>query len=228
MTWRMKHDPDKAIADFSAAIRLDPKLALAYLNRGSVWREKDDLDRAIADFDEAVRLEPTLGHARFARGEAWHAKAEHDKAIADFDEAIRLDPKNELAFFVRSEAWRQKGDFDNALADCDAAIRLDPKEALGYDARAWIRAACYDAKYRDGRQAVEDATRACELSDWKSPRSLGTLAAACAEAGDFAAAVKWQEKSLELSRDDADREKGRTRLDLYRSNKPYRMQPDAR
>jgi tetratricopeptide (TPR) repeat protein len=155
----------------------------------------------------------------------WHAKAELDKAIADLDEAIRLDPKDAMAFSVRSEAWRQKGDYEKALADCEAAIRLDPKDAFGYDGRAWIRATSPDAKYRDGRRAVEDATRACELSEWKSPRSLGTLAAACAEAGDFAAAVKWEEKSLALFQDESERTKARSRLDLYRAGKPYRTQP---
>jgi hypothetical protein len=30
-----------------------------------------------------------------------------------------------------------------------------------------MRSACTDARYRDGRQAVEDATKACELTEWK-------------------------------------------------------------
>src|SRR5205823_551843 len=125
-------------------------------------------------------------------------------------------------------AWWAKKEHDKALADYSEAIRLDPKDADAYNNRAWLWATCPEAKFRDGRRAVESATRGCELSGWKGAAYVATLAAACAEAGDFSAAVKWQEKANVLYIDPKDKDKGRKRLELYKSKKPYHEPPGAK
>ena len=58
LSYKSKGDFDRAIADFSEAIRFDPKYAEAYYLRGVVYGNKGDLDRAIADLNEAIRLDP--------------------------------------------------------------------------------------------------------------------------------------------------------------------------
>ena len=50
---------DRAIADYDAAVRLDPKFQRAYNNRGAAWRAKGDRRRALQDYAEAVRLNPS-------------------------------------------------------------------------------------------------------------------------------------------------------------------------
>jgi tetratricopeptide (TPR) repeat protein len=51
---------DRAIADYTEALRLDPKYTFAYYNRGDAYRYNGDLDRAIADYTEALRLVPGI------------------------------------------------------------------------------------------------------------------------------------------------------------------------
>jgi hypothetical protein len=84
-----------------------------------------------------------------------------------------------------------------------------------------IWAAASEAKYRDGRRAVEAATRACALTAWKNPAYLDTYAAAAAEAGDFDAAVKWQTRAIDLLSDENQKADFRSRLKLYEARKPY-------
>ena len=71
---------------------------------------------------------------------------------------------------------------------------------------------------------MADAARACALTDHRLPGFLDTLAAAYAEAGRFADAVKWQEKALGMVPPDQ-RAEYATRLGLYREGKPYRDGP---
>ncbi len=69
---------------------------------------------------------------------------------------------------------------------------------------------------------MADATRACELDGWKSPNYIDTLAAACAESGDFAKAVEWQTKAIAMAKGQTSGEDWKARLELYRSGRPYR------
>ncbi len=88
--------------------------------------------------------------------------------------------------------------------------------------RAWLWATCPDARYRDGKKAIESATMACKLSQWKETPFIDDLAAAYAEAGNFAEAVHWQTKVNSMFADSKDRKSGEGRLRLYRGRKPYR------
>jgi len=99
---------------------------------------------------------------------------------------------------------------------------LAERFALAYNARAWLRATCSDEAFRNGKLAVESATRACELTAANNASFLDTLAAACAEAGDFHAAIKWQQKAVGLlATKDPLRPEIESRLLLYQANKQF-------
>jgi tetratricopeptide (TPR) repeat protein len=169
LAYQRKADLDRAIADYSEAIRLDPKYADAYYGRGLTYRNKGDLEVAIADYSEAIRLDPKLASAYNNRGNAYRDKGDPDRAIADFNEAIRLAPEFEavypdtivrrLAHFNRGNAYAAKGDLDRATADFSEVIRLDPNSADAY----YRRAAAYAAK-GDVARAVADLSEVVRLA----------------------------------------------------------------
>ena len=221
--WGEKKVYTKAIADYTDAIRLNPDYAVAYNNRGSAWDKKKDYDKAIADYTEALRIDPKYALVYKNRGIVWGRKQEYDKAIDDYTEAIRIYPNYAVAFDERGNVWDKKKEYEKAIADFTEAVRIDPKYALAFNNLAWRLATIPKDSVRDGKKAVEFATKACELTNWKEANFVDTLAAAYAESGQFEKAIDWEKKAREDGTylDQHDKE-SLERLKLYEQKKPYR------
>lgn len=105
-------------------------------------------------------------------------------------------------------------------------INLRPRVhalALARSDRAWIYATCPDPAFRNGKQAVEDSNAACRIDSWDNWDYIDTLAAACAEAGDFEKAVKMEQKAIRKLRASEAVKSAQERLALYHGHQPYRM-----
>jgi tetratricopeptide (TPR) repeat protein len=200
----------------------EPQTAQEFIKRAADWLQIRQFDKAIADCNQAIELGSHDARVRLFRGLAWFDKKEYDKAIADQTEAIRLEPQNAFAYYARGTAWSVKKEYAKAVADLAVSARLDPENPAATNGLAWIWATCPDSKYRDGRRAIESATKACELTEWTEPGIIDTLAAAYAEAGDFGSALKWQTKAIEIETDPKNADEYRARLTLYQERKPYR------
>lgn len=222
--WTRSGEFDNAIADDTEAIRLYPEDAMAYSNRAEGWVRKAKYDKAIADATEAIRLSPKFSEAYRNRGFAAAGEKQFAKALSDYDEALKLDGKRASAMALRGAAFAGSGDYARALEDFEKALSLDASDEYVWFAVAQFYATCPDAKYRNGQRAVEYAKKACETTNWKSADFLDTLAAACAETGDFKKAVEWQTKAVERA-SEKQLDDFQARLDLFKSRKPYRMQP---
>src|SRR5664279_2139646 len=67
-------DFDHAIEDFNQAIKLNPKLAVAFGARGNSLASKADYERAIADLTQAIKLNPGQAIAFNDRGVVYGLK----------------------------------------------------------------------------------------------------------------------------------------------------------
>jgi tetratricopeptide (TPR) repeat protein len=129
---------DRAIADFSQAIRLDPNNATIYNERGNAYDSKGDFDRAITDYTQAIRLSPNYAIAYSNRGYRYFSKGEYDQAFADAIQAIRLDPSYSGSYDLRGMVYVKKRDYDRAIADFNEAIRLDSNASTVYYRRGEV------------------------------------------------------------------------------------------
>lgn len=86
------------------------------------------------------------------------------------------------------------------------------------------KATCAVSDVRDPTKAIETATLACELAEWKNHECLSVLACAYSESGRFADAVKWQQEAIgSLSGEDQTKWRGNyaERLRIYQSSMPF-------
>ncbi|MGE0769943.1 MAG: tetratricopeptide repeat protein, partial [Hyphomicrobiaceae bacterium] len=80
----------KAIADYTAIIRANPKDANAYYNRGRVHKAKRDFDRAIADYSRAIEIVPRMSPFYAFRGDVYAEKGDKDRAIQEYRKALNI------------------------------------------------------------------------------------------------------------------------------------------
>jgi tetratricopeptide (TPR) repeat protein len=137
LAYRLKGDIERAIQDYSQAIKLDGKLVIAFNNRAIAYDLKGEYDRALQDYEQAIKLRPSA-QTYFNRGNIYLAKGQFDHAIDDFNQAIRLVPKFAPAFDNRCWARAVVGMFKQALADCNEALRLKSTNAATLSSRAFL------------------------------------------------------------------------------------------
>ena len=88
-------EADRAIIDYSDAIRMAPRQTYPLINRAIVlYSKKDNNDGAIADLTAALRLNSKEISAWVNRGIVYRKKNDFTRAMPDFDEAIKLLPPN--------------------------------------------------------------------------------------------------------------------------------------
>jgi tetratricopeptide (TPR) repeat protein len=213
---------EEAEGKFDHVLKIDPNRYDAWLRLAEIKVSKAEPEQALFAFEHAIQADPRFAYSYRQRAVFFLSRFEYDKALADLNEAIKLDPKIGEFYINRLAVWLVRADYGRALADLEIAIGLDPKNADLHVIRGLVLTACPVAGIRNGRQAVASATRACELTQWKDPESLGLLAAAKSETGDFDAAVRWQMKAIEYLDLGDPGEKGyRDILECYDAKKPY-------
>ncbi len=215
----------EAEAHYTDALRLNPGYFNAHYSLGNILAGQRRYAEAEAHFADALRVNPGSATAHFNLGFVHAEQGKYKEAEAHYAEAIRLQPGNVVAHYNLGVVLSRLGNCEAAKAHYAEVIRLNPGFAEAYNASAFIMATRPEAKFRDGKRAVALATRACELTKWKDPRFLDTLAAAEAEAGDFDAAVASQKRAIELLTGERQKANYRSRLVLYQGKKTYRELP---
>jgi tetratricopeptide (TPR) repeat protein len=211
---------EEAITDYGKILESAPDSGAIYQQRAIAKKLIGKLDESIADFDKSIEINKENIPAFMGRGFVYFQKAQYEAAIQDFTRVIELNPKAAVAYNNRGYNLQQLGKVEEAAADYSKAIELAPNYELAYQNQAWFLATCENEKIKDPKRAVEAASKACELSDFKNPSNVAALAAALAADGQFEKAVGWQEKVVEAA-EESQKEFANRMLDRYKTGLPF-------
>ena len=199
---------DNAISEFQAALDIRSRntethyslgAALIQNNLGNAFARKQLSDEAIDHLQEAVRLRPDYADAYFNLGSVLFQQGRIDQAIAQWQKALAIRPRDAEAHRNLASALRKQGNVKGAIAEYEQALNITPEDRVALNNLAWILATSSDASMRDGARAVTLAVKAVQASEGKDPNFVRTLAAARAEAGQFAEAVATAETAKALA-----------------------------
>jgi tetratricopeptide (TPR) repeat protein len=224
------HKWDEAIADYSAALAVNPNNAGALFGRAIVWANERNFDRAIEDYNEVVRINPKFATGFSNRGLVYQAKKDYERALADFNEALRIDPKLQNALINRAQVWLYKGEPERTIADANAVISLNPNNFRAYQNRGngWLELHSYEKAIADFDTVIK-----FDPTDSGAYNNRGNAFAAL---GNYDAAISSFDESIRLdpknalaygNRGDAWRSKGDLDRALNDQNEQIKRNPKA-
>ena len=134
-TQLMNESPGLAIWSFTRAIKEDPTLAAAYLERAKALIELRNYDAAQTDIAKVIELEGESVPVLRLRADMEKRSRELRAAIATLTRAIEISPNDEACFRDRAELWERVGNLKEAECDYTWAIKQAPWDADGYHHR---------------------------------------------------------------------------------------------
>jgi tetratricopeptide (TPR) repeat protein len=216
---------------------------------GSIWQQRMTIGQAALDdayrlaaqgkvnealemVDRIIANYPNNWRAHFLKAAVLVLAKRGNDALREMDESIRLAQHSNVSTALLSELYQSKGRscidygrYQDAKRALEAAVHLQPDDPDTLNDLAWMLATAQNKQVRNGRRALNLASKACRLGRWTNAFAIDTLAAAYAESGRFDEAVRYEQLAIQnLSPEDQKDQLGGmlNRLQLYESGQPYR------
>ncbi len=147
---------ERALADLTRAVELDPDDHSAVGRRAVVLRQMGRYEEALVDLDRAIGLESGEAWLFGQRSVVYRLLQRYDEALSDVGRAIELGPEDGWLFTERGELMRNRREFDRALKDFDRGLELDAEDylALGRRGMALRQLGRYEEALADLDRAI--------------------------------------------------------------------------
>ena len=136
--WFKLREFDKAIEDFSTALKLNDKLDEAWFGRGMALGRNGQVDEGILDLGVYIHRHPTSSLAYTKRGVRYIWKGDLENAEKDLARAVALNPRNAEAHDDLGVIYAQRRDYEKAAQHFQATIRAEPSYQKAYHNLAMV------------------------------------------------------------------------------------------
>lgn len=157
---------EKALADFDAALQLDPGHAGTHVAKIDCLIELERYDDAMKVTDRLEEILPQQSIAWFQRARITALQEKLDESLGYLEKALELDENDVKSLLLRAAIYQEQEKTDEALADLDKAIRLQPENSRLVQMRAALLA---------GTGKFREAIEALEATSQRQPQDTETL-----------------------------------------------------
>jgi TolB-like protein len=134
---RTRPSLDAAVAEFQAAIQIDPGFALAHAqlaiahmllvnNQYGDYTFEEATALAVPHANKAMELDPALAESQAAAGFVLWDVGATPETLAYFEEALRINPNQSQVLIWMSVAFTENGDYIEALEFEEKLFHIDP------------------------------------------------------------------------------------------------------
>ncbi len=98
----LQTDPDKRLADFNEALKVDPRSLEALRARALFYLEQGKSQEGLADLEAAIKIDPKHAGTHELLGVTLATLEKYDEALKALNQAIELEPKSAFAYVHRA------------------------------------------------------------------------------------------------------------------------------
>ncbi len=147
----------EAIMDYNAALRLNPALWQAYIDRSKSKLALSESNAAMNDIEKALGLNKNSPEAYFNRAKIFNSLLQYDKAIADFDYALKIKPDYKEALCEKIFTLFYQKKEDEAFALVEKELKRKESASMYYS-----RGVLFNIKGKYNK-AISDFTKALSM-----------------------------------------------------------------
>jgi lipoprotein NlpI len=117
---------DKAVSDYSSAIKINPQLISAYIDRAVGYARLEKYKQAYGDLNKVLQIQPNNSRAYVTRGTLNFLVGKYQPAAADFKRYLQLNPKDiyRMLWLFLSEKYHNR-EADSDVPQFSAKVNLD-------------------------------------------------------------------------------------------------------